>query len=143
MALPFRQRIFLILVALTAVPTTLAVIGWALAVRTVAPSAGARVSLEQGAASARQMVEQIQRAVVAPVHVLRHQQHRAHRRPGAITGRFPADPGEEAAQIVKGPSPDLIGILQQFAQMRTGGEIQAQELAETGEDDIASCNRCQ
>ncbi len=35
MALPFRQRIFLILVALTAVPTALAVGGWALAVRTV------------------------------------------------------------------------------------------------------------
>src|SRR6058998_622476 len=42
MPLPFRQRIFVILVALTAVPTALAVVGWALAVRTVAPSAGAR-----------------------------------------------------------------------------------------------------
>src|SRR6266403_1998951 len=39
MPLPFRQRIFVILVALTAVPTALAVVGWALAVRTVAPSA--------------------------------------------------------------------------------------------------------
>src|SRR5437764_13293905 len=59
MALPFRQRIFLILGALTAVPTALAVVGWALAVRTVGPSAGARVALEEDAASARQMVEQI------------------------------------------------------------------------------------
>src|SRR2546427_1095483 len=56
MALPFRQRIFGILVALTAVPTALAVVGWALAVRTVAPSAGARVALEDMAASARLMV---------------------------------------------------------------------------------------
>src|SRR5438094_524118 len=40
MLLAFRQRIFVILVALTAVPTALAVVGWALAVRTVAPSAG-------------------------------------------------------------------------------------------------------
>jgi len=40
MALPFRQRIFGILVALTAVPTALAVVGWALAVRTVAPPQG-------------------------------------------------------------------------------------------------------
>src|SRR6266851_6289800 len=47
MALAFRQRIFVILVALTAVPTALAVVGWALAVRTVAPSAGARVALEE------------------------------------------------------------------------------------------------
>src|SRR6184192_1078649 len=59
MALPFRQRIFLILVALTAVPTTLAVVGWALAVRTVAPSAGARVALEEMAASARLMVDRM------------------------------------------------------------------------------------
>src|SRR5579884_1051277 len=53
MPLPFRQRIFLILAALTAAPTALAVVGWALAVRTVAPSAGARVALAEVAASAR------------------------------------------------------------------------------------------
>ena len=59
MPLPFRQRIFVILVALTAVPTALAVVGWALAVRTVAPSAGARVALEDVAASARLMVDRM------------------------------------------------------------------------------------
>src|SRR5881394_2313531 len=59
MALPFRQRIFVVLVALTAVPTALAVVGWALAVRTVAPSAGARVALEEMAASARLMVDRM------------------------------------------------------------------------------------
>src|SRR3989440_12312987 len=55
MPLPCRQRIFVILVALTAVPTALAVVGWALAVRTVAPSAGARVALEEMAAAGRLM----------------------------------------------------------------------------------------
>src|SRR5256885_11064386 len=59
MALPFRQRIFVVLLALTAVPTALAVVGWALAVRTVAPSAGARVALEEMAASARLMVDRM------------------------------------------------------------------------------------
>src|SRR5213595_3564129 len=59
MPLPFRQRIFVILVALTAVPTVLAVVGWALAVRTVAPSAGARVALEEMTASARLMVDRM------------------------------------------------------------------------------------
>src|SRR6266481_7660922 len=59
MPLPFRQRIFVILVALTAVPTALAVVGWAFAVRTVAPSAGARVALEEMAASARLMVDRM------------------------------------------------------------------------------------
>src|SRR5437879_4665352 len=59
MPLPFRQRIFVILVALTAVPTALAVVCWALAVRTVAPSAGARVALEEMTASARLMVDRM------------------------------------------------------------------------------------
>ena len=59
MLLAFRQRIFVILVALTGVPTALAVVGWALAVRTVAPSAGARMALEEVAGSARQMLERV------------------------------------------------------------------------------------
>src|SRR5438477_154034 len=53
MALPFRQRIFVVLVALTAVPTALAVVGWALPVRPVGPW-GARVrGAAPGAARAR------------------------------------------------------------------------------------------
>ena len=59
MPLSFRQRIFVVLAALTAVPTILAVIGWALAVRAGAPSTGARVSLEQVAVSAREMLEHV------------------------------------------------------------------------------------
>ncbi|HEU5259825.1 MAG TPA: HAMP domain-containing sensor histidine kinase [Gemmatimonadales bacterium] len=66
MPLLFRQRIFVILVALTAVPTTLAVVGWALAVRTVGPSAGARVALEDVATSARQVLEQMDTARLTP-----------------------------------------------------------------------------
>lgn len=66
MALPFRQRIFVILVVLTALPTALAVVGWALAVRTVAPSAGARMALEETAASARQMLDRMDTTHLAP-----------------------------------------------------------------------------
>src|SRR5437879_12276942 len=66
MALPFRQRIFVVFVALTAVPTALAVVGWALAVRTVGPSAGARVALEEMAASARQVVDRVDTTPLAP-----------------------------------------------------------------------------
>src|SRR5438094_323991 len=65
MALPFRQRIFLILVALTAVPTALAVVGWALAVRTVGPSAGTRAGWEEVAAAARDMADRIDTTRVA------------------------------------------------------------------------------
>src|SRR5256886_17132801 len=66
MAFAFRQRIFVVLVALTAVPTALAVVGWARAVRTVGPSAGARVALEEMAASARQMVDRMDTTQLAP-----------------------------------------------------------------------------
>ncbi|MGH7700295.1 MAG: sensor histidine kinase [Gemmatimonadales bacterium] len=57
--LPFRRRIFVALVAMTAVPITLAVVGWLVTVRTVAPAAGPRAALEGVAASARTMLEQV------------------------------------------------------------------------------------
>ena len=58
MALPFRRRIFVVLVLMAAVPTGLAVVGWVLTVRTFGPTAGARASLEEVATSARGMLEQ-------------------------------------------------------------------------------------
>lgn len=57
MALPFRRRIFLILVVMTAVPTVLGVAGWVLSVRRLLPAAGARVSTERVAATARGLLE--------------------------------------------------------------------------------------
>src|SRR5439155_671557 len=59
MAQPFRQRIFLILVAMSAVPTVLAVAGWLVSVRTLLPTAGARASSERVAASARTLLESV------------------------------------------------------------------------------------
>ena len=59
MAVPFRRRIFLILVVMTAVPTVLAVAGWVLSVRRLLPAAGARASTERVAATARSMLEGI------------------------------------------------------------------------------------
>jgi signal transduction histidine kinase len=66
MPLPFRRRIFLVLVAMAAVPTGLAVVGWVLTVRTVAPASGARASLEEVAGSARVMLDQIDTNRLAP-----------------------------------------------------------------------------
>jgi len=57
MALPFRRRIFLILVVMTTVPTVLAVAGWVLSVRRLLPAAGARASTERVAATARGLLE--------------------------------------------------------------------------------------
>jgi two-component system, NtrC family, nitrogen regulation sensor histidine kinase NtrY len=59
MALPFRRRIFLILVAMTAVPVTLAVVGWMLSVSGMAPTAGSRASIEGVGASARALQQAV------------------------------------------------------------------------------------
>ncbi len=53
MALPFRRRIFLILVAMTAVPVTLAVVAWMVSVSSLAPTAGSRASIESVGTTAR------------------------------------------------------------------------------------------
>ncbi|HEY3219928.1 MAG TPA: HAMP domain-containing sensor histidine kinase [Gemmatimonadales bacterium] len=57
MALPFRRRIFAILVVMTVVPTVLAVAGWVFSVRRLLPAAGARASTERVAATARSLLE--------------------------------------------------------------------------------------
>lgn len=74
MALPFRRRIFLILVAMTAVPTVLAVAGWVLSVRTLLPTAGARASSERVALSARILLDGVDTLHLTPAErlVLRH-----------------------------------------------------------------------
>ena len=59
MALPFRRRIYFVLVLMAAVPTGLAVVSWVLTVRTFGPTAGARASLEEVAASARRVFESV------------------------------------------------------------------------------------
>src|SRR5436190_3438698 len=74
MALPFRRRIFLILVAMTAVPTVLAVAGWVLSVRTLLPTAGARASSERVAFSARILLDAVDTLHLTPAErvALRH-----------------------------------------------------------------------
>jgi signal transduction histidine kinase len=74
MALPFRRRIFLILVAMTAVPTVLAVAGWLFSVRTLLPTAGARASSERVALSARILLDAVDTLHLTPAErvALRH-----------------------------------------------------------------------
>ena len=66
MALPFRRRIFFVLVLMAAVPTGLAVVSWVLTVRTFGPTAGARASLEEVAASTRRMFEEVDTVGLSP-----------------------------------------------------------------------------
>jgi signal transduction histidine kinase len=66
MPLPFRRRIFAILVAMTAIPTAMAVTGLVLSVRASGPMAGARASLEEVATSARTMLKTVDTTRLAP-----------------------------------------------------------------------------
>src|ERR1051326_1252323 len=55
--LPFRRRIFVVLVLMTTVPTVLAVAGWVLSGRRLLPAAGPRGSPERVAATARLLLD--------------------------------------------------------------------------------------
>lgn len=57
MALSFRQRILLVLIALGTVPTAIALIGWAMTLRASDPVAAGRGAIEQVAESGRDLVE--------------------------------------------------------------------------------------
>ena len=74
---PFRRQIFLILVAMTTVPITVAVTGWIVTMRTVAPASGPRVALEQVAQSARRMLEQVDTLHFTPTERAAYEAHLA------------------------------------------------------------------
>ncbi|HEX4561186.1 MAG TPA: hypothetical protein VH113_05070, partial [Gemmatimonadales bacterium] len=66
MPLPFRRRIFAILVAMTAIPTAMAVTGLVLSVRASGPMAGARASLEEVADSTRALLRVVDTTRLSP-----------------------------------------------------------------------------
>src|SRR5258708_25033622 len=66
MARAFRQRMLVIVVAVRAVPTTVAVIGWGLSVRAVARAAGSSTWLEQVVASTRMLLQRVDTLQLAP-----------------------------------------------------------------------------
>jgi signal transduction histidine kinase len=57
MRLAFRQRILLILICLGAVPTAVAIFGWALTVRSTTPAAGALRAIEEVGSSGRTLLQ--------------------------------------------------------------------------------------
>ena len=66
MRLAFRQRILLILICLGAVPTAVAVLGWALTVRSTTPAAGALRAMEDVGASGRTLIETLDSTRLTP-----------------------------------------------------------------------------
>jgi two-component system nitrogen regulation sensor histidine kinase NtrY len=66
MRLAFRQRILLILICLGAVPTAVAIFGWALTVRSTTPAAGALHSMEDVGASGRALLQTLDSTRLTP-----------------------------------------------------------------------------
>src|SRR5512138_1400369 len=66
MRLPFRQRILLILILLGAVPTAVAIFGWALTVRSTTPAAGALRAMEDVGASGRTLLQTLDSTRLRP-----------------------------------------------------------------------------
>jgi two-component system nitrogen regulation sensor histidine kinase NtrY len=66
LTLTFRQRILVVLIALGAVPTAIAIFGWALTIRTNNPATAARAAVEGVGASGRVLVETIDTTRLRP-----------------------------------------------------------------------------
>ena len=66
LTLPFRQRILVVLIALGAVPTAIAIFGWALTIRTNNPATAARAAVEGVGNSGRVLVETIDTTRLRP-----------------------------------------------------------------------------
>jgi signal transduction histidine kinase len=66
MRLPFRQRILLTLILLGAVPTAVAILGWALTVRSTTPAAGALRAMEDVGASGRILLQTLDSTRLQP-----------------------------------------------------------------------------
>ncbi len=66
MSLTFRQRIFVVLIALGAVPTAAAIVGWALTQRAENPAAAGRAALEELGASGRALIHTLDSTKLSP-----------------------------------------------------------------------------
>ena len=125
MALPFRRRIFVVLVAMTAVPVTLAVVGWMLSLGAVAPAAGARASLEAVGRTAVELRARLDTARLTPAERAAVEEHLAEvsrslslaRRAEAYTRYYKA--GFAAAVA-------FVGAIVLFAAVRLAGHLSRQ-----------------
>src|SRR2546425_1195961 len=125
MPLPFHRRIFVILVAMGAVPTTLAVVGWVLSVRAVAPIAGARASLEQVNESARAMLQRVDTTRLSPGARLAGRRHLAE----ISSSVSPARGGDAYLQYLSAGLAIvivLLGGLVLFSGVRVAGHLSRQ-----------------
>jgi two-component system nitrogen regulation sensor histidine kinase NtrY len=67
MRLAFRHRLLLILICLGAVPTAVAIFGWAFTVRSTTPAAGALRSIEAVGASGRVLIQSLDSTKLTPL----------------------------------------------------------------------------
>ena len=125
MTLPFRRRMFVVLVAMTAIPVMLAVLGWMLSLSAFAPAAGARASLEAVGRTAVELRARLDTARLSEPERVVLEEHLAQvsrslslaRRAEAYTRYYKA--GFAAAVV-------LIAVAVLFAAVRLAGHLSRQ-----------------
>jgi signal transduction histidine kinase len=125
MALSYRRRIFLILVAMTAVPVTLAVVGWVLSISTLTPAAGSRASLDAVGTTARELTRGLDTTRLGPSE----RQALARHLGEVSTAISLARRAETFMRFYKGGVAVvvvLIGALVLFASVRVAGHLSRQ-----------------
>src|SRR5438105_4734919 len=116
MALPFRRRIFLILVVMTTVPTVLAVAGWLVSVRRLLPAAGARASARERELEAerlrafREVARRVAHEIKNPLTSMRIAVDQLERTAGRPDGRT-----DTAVQVLSAETDRLERLAKEFA----------------------------
>ena len=125
MRLAFRHRILLTLICLGAVPTAVAIFGWAFTVRSTTPAAGALRSMEAVGASGRVLIQSLDSTKLTPLERRALADH-ADKLNGAI-GRFQrVDTFGRYYYAGLGLVVLLVGAAFLYTSVRVGGHLSRQ-----------------
>lgn len=125
MRLAFRQRILLILICLGAVPTAVAILGWALTVRSTTPASAALRAMSDVGASGRALIQTLDTTRLTPAE-RRALDHHADRLNAAL-GRFQrVETFGRYYYAGLGLVMLLVGAAFVYASMRLGGHLSRQ-----------------
>lgn len=125
MRLAFRQRILLILICLGAVPTAVAILGWALTVRSTTPASAALRAMSDVGASGRALIETLDTTRLTPAE-RQALDHHADRLNSALVRFQRVETFGRYYYAGLGLVMLLVGAAFVYASMRLGGHLSRQ-----------------
>ena len=123
--LPFRQRILLVIVLVGAVPTAIAVVGWAMTLKVGNPARASRAAIEQLGSSGRTLIETIDTTRLAPAERAALEAH-AGELSEALSLSRQADTYARYYTAGLTITVLILGALLVFASVRLGGHLSRQ-----------------